>query len=113
MMPLVNSPNVFSMRESVYPIMAKVSQNEIGRDSCGKGKIIYASWYQIIGYNDAVEINRYWRNYSPRLLRQNRIASDTADCGSQGARTGRSGRPAETRPGKPRHIFCRRRHTSA
>src|SRR5271167_97654 len=53
------------------------------------------------------------RNYSPRLLRQNRIASDTADCGSQGARTGRSGRPAETRPGKPRHIFCRRRHTSA
>jgi len=64
MMPLVYSPNVFSMRESVYPIMAKVSQNEIGRDSCGKGKIIYASWYQIIGYNDAVEINRYWQYHA-------------------------------------------------
>ena len=60
MMPFVYSPKVFGMGESMYPIMAKVSQNKIASDSCGKGQISDARWYQVIGYNYAVEINRYW-----------------------------------------------------
>jgi hypothetical protein len=66
MMPLVDPPKVFGMGESMYPIMPKIGQDEIGSDSCDKGQIGYARWYQVMGYNYAVEINPDWQYHASK-----------------------------------------------
>ena len=40
MMPLVDPPKVFGMGDSMYPIMAKIGQDEISSDSSApRGKL--------------------------------------------------------------------------